>query len=185
MERKAGVGEKGLRKPKGGEMVDEAGKQPVYDKPKEAKGPAPRGAGPDTSVAVEFKGGNTRRIDFKMGAIEAIESHYPNKYTGNPATPISVILRWQQGGGMSWSQLKVFLWAGMLWETPHIQLEELDEMMDLGKIKYYSEKVDNGLQLAFGISEEDIAAAQKARAEQNEAAVKATAEKNGPLIGPS
>ena len=185
MERKAGVGEKGLRKTKGGETLNEAGQEPVYDEPKvkEAKGPtpAPRGAAPDTSVAVEFKD-DVRRIDFKMGAIEAIESHYPNKETGNPTTPISVILRWQQGGfGMSWSQLKVFLWAGMLWETPHIQLGELDDMMDLSKVKYYSTQVDKGLQLAFGISDADIAAANKAIADGNTKA----AQKNGPLIGPS
>jgi hypothetical protein len=178
--RKAGVGDGGLRKTKGGNIVNQAGSEGAVPEKKEG----PRGAGPDTSVAVEFRDGE-RRIDFKIGAIEAIESHYPNPNTGNPTTPISVILRWQQGGfGMSWSQLKVFLWAGMLWETPHMQLEELGDMMDLSKVKYYSDLVDKALQLAFGISDEDIAAAQKAVSEQNEKAVKA-AEKNGPLIGQS
>ena len=166
-------------------MANEAGKDnsPVYDKPKNKE---PTGARADTSIPVEFSDGVVRRIDFKMGAIEAIEHHYPDLNTGNPTTPISVILRWQRAGfGMSWSQLKVFLWAGMLWETPHMQLDELDDMMDMSKVKKYSDLVDKALQLSFGISDEDIAAAQAAAAEQNEQAVKAAAEKNGPSIGPS
>ena len=183
--RKAGVGDRGLRKlPKGGEIVNEAGSnQPVYDKPKPEDVPK-IGAGSDLSVPVEFKTG-VRRIDFQMKAIEAIESHYPNPNTGNPTTPISVILRWQQAGfGMSWSQLKVFLWAGMLWETPNLRLEELDGMMDMSQVKTYSALVDKALQLSFGISDEDIAAAQKEVADSEKAA-QAAAEKNGPSIGGS
>jgi hypothetical protein len=189
MERKAGVGDKGLRKVKeikGGEIVNEAGSnQPVYDKPKNKPEETQIGAGSDLSVPVEFKTG-VRRIDFQMKAIEAIETHYPNPNTGNPTTPISVILRWQQAGfGMSWSQVKVFLWAGMLWETPNMRLEELDDMMDMSKIKSYSDLIDKALQLSFGITDEEIAAAKKAIAEQNEQAAKAAAEKNGPSIGGS
>ena len=168
-------------------MVNEAGQpdQPVYDKPKDKPEESRIGAGSDLSVPVEFKTG-VRRIDFQMKAIEAIESHYPNKNTGNPTTQISVIIRWQQAGfGMSWSQLKVFLWAGMLWETPNLPLDELDNMMDMSKVKAYSDLVDKALQLAFGISEEDIAAAKKAVEEQNEKAMKAAAEKNGLSIGGS
>ena len=181
--RKAGVGEKGLRKTRGGAMNANNGDEaPVYDKP--AKGPKGgrnmQGAGSDSSVEVEFKDGK-RRIDFLMGAIEAIEGNYPDKVTGNPTTPISVILRWQRSGfGMSWSQLKVFLWAGLLWETPDIAQGDLNAMMDIKRIKYYSERVDKALQLSFGISDEEIAAAQKA-ADEN--ARKEAAEKNGALIG--
>ena len=138
-----------------------------------------KGAGSDSSVEIEFKDGK-RRIDYLIGAIEAIENHYPDKDTGNPTTPISVILRWQKGGfGMSWSQLKVFLWAGLLWETPQLQLEELNAMIDLTKIKYYSEQVDKALLTSFGITDEDIAAANKAMEEGNQEA----AQKNGILIG--
>ena len=86
---------------------------------------------------------------------------------------------------MSWSQVKVFLWAGMLWETPNMRLEELDDMMDMSKIKSYSDLIDKALQLSFGITDEEIAAAKKAIAEQNEQAAKAAAEKNGPSIGGS
>ena len=178
--RKAGVGDRGLRKlPKGGEIVNEAGSnQPVYDKPKPEDVPK-IGAGSDLSVPVEFKTG-VRRIDFQMKAIEAIESHYPNPNTGNPTTPISVILRWQSGGfGMSWSQLQVFLWAGLLWETPNVSLTEVEVMMDLKKIRYYSDQVDEALKLAFGITDEDIAAAQEAA----ETGDTKAAEKNGILIG--
>ena len=137
-----------------------------------------KGAGSDTSMEIIFKDDVKRRIDFKMGAIEAVENHYPDKNTGNPTTPISVILRWQKGGfGMSWSQLKVFIWAGLLWETPLLKLEELDDMIDMKRIKYYSAQVDTALQHAFGITPEDIAEAEKAAAEGKEP------EKNGILIG--
>ena len=81
---------------------------------------------------------------------------------------------------MSWSQLKVFLLAGLLWETPDIAQGDLNAMMDIKRIKYYSERVDKALQLSFGISDEEIAAAQKA-ADEN--ARKEAAEKNGALIG--
>ena len=182
--RKAGVGEKGLRKTKGGAVNNANSDEAPVDKPKLPKGPKGgqnmKGAGSDSSVEVEFKDGK-RRIDFLMGAIEAIEGNYPDKVTGNPTTPISVILRWQRSGfGMSWSQLKVFLWAGLLWETPDIAQGDLNAMMDIKRIKYYSERVDKALQLSFGISDEDIAAAQEAA---NEAARKEAAEKNGALIG--
>jgi hypothetical protein len=141
-----------------------------------------KGAGPDTSIPVNFKDGE-RRIDFKMGAIEAIESSYPDPDTGNPTTPISVILRWQKGGfGMSWSQLKVFLWAGLLWETPHLRKDELNDMMELKKVKYYSDQVDEALKLAFGISDEDIANAQAAADDQK---AQEAVEKNGALTGES
>jgi len=63
------------------------------------------------------------------------------------------------------SQLKVFLWAGLLWEDREIKLTDLDTMMDLKRVKYYSEQVDEALKLAFGITDEDIAAAQKAMEE--------------------
>ena len=139
-----------------------------------------KGAGSDSSVEIEFKDGK-RRIDFLMGAIEAIEGNYPDTGTGNPTTPISVILRWQRSGfGMSWSQLKVFLWAGLLWETPSIAQSDLNAMIDIKRIKYYSEQVDKALQLAFGISDEDIAAAKQAVDGQQQ---KDAAEKNGALIG--
>ena len=182
-ERKAGLGTDGLRKAKGG-AVTNGDESIVHDKPvKGLKGGRNmNGAGSDTSVEVVFKDNDVRRIDFKMGAIEKIENHYPDVNTGNPTTPISVILRWQRAGmGMSWSQLKVFLWAGLLWETRMLKLEELDDMMELAKIKYYSEQVDKALQNAFGITDEEIAAAQKAAEEGQVAA----AEKNGPLTGES
>ena len=160
--RKAGVGDDGLRKTKGGVVMDKVA-----------------GAEPDTSIPIDFKNG-TRRIDFKMGAIKAIEKQYPNRDTGNPTTPISAILRWQAGGfGMSWTQLQVFLWAGLLWETPNISLDEVEGMMDLKKIKYYSDQVDDALKLAFGITDEQIAEAQKAAEEGDTEA----AQKNGILIG--
>jgi len=180
VERKAGIGNDGLRKTKGGAVKGDESE--VHDKPvKGSKGGRNmNGAGSDSSVEVVFKNDDIRRIDFVMGAIEAIENHYPDKNTWNPTTPISMILRWQRGGfGMSWSQLKVFLWAGLLWEDREIKLTDLDTMMDLKRVKYYSEQVDEALKLAFGITDEDIAAAQKAMEEGNAEA----AQKNGISIG--
>ena len=140
--RKAGSGDDGLRKSRGGKVME--------------------GAGSDTSIPIVFEDGTEKRLDFKLGAIEAIENSYPDSTTGNPTTPIGMILRWQRGGfGMSWSQLKVFMWAGLLWEDRNLKKEDLDGKISLRKMQYYSTQVDDALKLAFGITDEEIKEAYK------------------------
>lgn len=136
---------KGLRKGKGGVVIHAA----------------------DSHVPVEWADGEIRSIKFTMRAIAAIENCYPERdaeghLTGNPATPIGVILSWTKPEtGMPWSQLETFLWAGLLYEYPDMTKDEMSDWFDLSKINYYDEKVGEAIRLTIGARD---GAAQEAEA---------------------
>jgi hypothetical protein len=146
---------KGLRKKKGGALVTNI---------------------TNGKVPIECIDGVTRYVKFTMRAVAAMELAYPERdsegnFTGNPATPIGVILSWAKPErGMAWSLLENFLWAGFLHEYPYLTKEEMSEWLDLTRIVYYDAQVSKAIRIALGTYE-----AEAAKEEEDT--------KNGQLIG--